>query len=465
MSATPQGGIVVFSGGSAANSLVDVFNEVAEKRACPLSYVIPVSDNGGSSSEISRIIGGPGIGDVRSRLVRLIPPSHTSIRTLFNHRLPPNPSAAHSEWLSVIDGTSALWPSIPPPQRQLIRSILNHLHLELLKRARPPHSTFNFQSASIGNMFLTGARLFSGSFESAIYLLGVIGGVPESTAVIPAINTNFSHHISAGLADGTIITGQNAISHPSAPTALPDQPQQAELLDGAQFGDDGLDVDPGVEDASLPGSLPTLCQPNIAFSKSDEEPLPARIERIWYINPYGQEIRPAVNPKAVETLRAAEAVVYSIGSLYTSIVPSLILRGTGDALAKTRGIKYKILILNGSLDRETGASAAGDKPMGAVEFVEAIARAGEASRGNGDWKGCPAGRYVTHVVYLEGEGTPEVQKGRLAGMGIECVRLYGRKGENGMMRYDGKALGQALEAVLGNRGVRSDLSRRNTLEH
>lgn len=67
MSATPQGGIVVFSGGSAANSLVDVFNEVAEKKACPLSYVIPVSDNGGSSSEISRIIGGPGIGDVRSK--------------------------------------------------------------------------------------------------------------------------------------------------------------------------------------------------------------------------------------------------------------------------------------------------------------------------------------------------------------------------------------------------------------
>lgn len=342
--------------------------------------------------------------------------------------------------------------------------MLNHLHLELLKRARPPHSTFNFQSASIGNMFLTGARLFSGSFESAIYLLGVIGGVPETTAVIPAINTNFSHHISAGLSDGTIITGQNAISHPSAPTALPDQTQQADLVDGAQFGEDGLDVDTGIEDASLPGSLLTLRQPNIAFSKSAEEPLPARIERIWYINPYGQEIRPAANPKAVETLRAAEAVVYSIGSLYTSIVPSLILRGVGDALVKAHGIRYKILILNGSLDRETGASATGDSPMGAVEFVEAIVRAGEESRGAGG-DGSSAGHYVTHVIHLEGEGTPKVDRGRLAGMGIECVRMYGRKGEDGKMRYDGNALGQALEAILGSKGVRFDRSRRNTLEH
>ena len=58
--------IVIFSGGSAANCLVDVFREVAESNCSSLSYVIPISDNGGSSSEILRVFGGPGIGDVRS---------------------------------------------------------------------------------------------------------------------------------------------------------------------------------------------------------------------------------------------------------------------------------------------------------------------------------------------------------------------------------------------------------------
>ena len=63
--------VVIFSGGSAANSLVDVFNEVIEKNNCSLSYVIPISDNGGSSSELIRMFGGPGIGDVRSRCLVL----------------------------------------------------------------------------------------------------------------------------------------------------------------------------------------------------------------------------------------------------------------------------------------------------------------------------------------------------------------------------------------------------------
>jgi hypothetical protein len=53
-------GIVVFSGGSAANNLVDVFSAVREHKKCPLSYVIPISDNGGSSSELIRVFGGPG---------------------------------------------------------------------------------------------------------------------------------------------------------------------------------------------------------------------------------------------------------------------------------------------------------------------------------------------------------------------------------------------------------------------
>lgn len=54
-------GIVVFSGGSAANNLVDIFTNISDNNACPLSYVIPISDNGGSSSELIRVFGGPGM--------------------------------------------------------------------------------------------------------------------------------------------------------------------------------------------------------------------------------------------------------------------------------------------------------------------------------------------------------------------------------------------------------------------
>lgn len=67
MTATPNRGIAVISGGSAANNLVDVFDAIRASKNCPLSYIIPISDNGGSSSELIRIFGGPGIGDVRSK--------------------------------------------------------------------------------------------------------------------------------------------------------------------------------------------------------------------------------------------------------------------------------------------------------------------------------------------------------------------------------------------------------------
>ena len=71
--------VVVFSGGSAANSLVDVFNEVIERNNCTLTYVIPISDNGGSSSELIRVFGGPGIGDVRSMNMFSVGPDALSI--------------------------------------------------------------------------------------------------------------------------------------------------------------------------------------------------------------------------------------------------------------------------------------------------------------------------------------------------------------------------------------------------
>lgn len=455
-----RNGIVVFSGGSAANNLVDVFKIVTETNQCPLSYVIPISDNGGSSSELIRVFGGPGIGDVRSRLVRLIPendnggdPEKTAIRMFFNYRLPNDSEAARHEWLDIVEARHSLWKDVSSEKKELLRSFLNSLNLEIVKRARPS-STFNFSHASIGNMFLTGARLFSGSFESAIYLLSSICRVPDNVSVLPAVNTNFTHHISAGLANGTTIVGQNAISHPSAPTAVPDVAvSPSRKTEEQDF----------IEDANLPGSLPTLRKAEISFSKAADEDLPARIERLWYINPYGQEIRLNANPKVIDALDSAQCLVYSIGSLYTSIVPSLILRGVGEAIASS-SIRYKILILNSTNDRETGPST---HPYSAVDFIASIARACSESRGFfGAVEPNEYKAYVTHLIHLSGPNTPKVDREALAALGIESIRVYGRAiGDGKVQKYDEKALLQALEATVGRRDPRGDRSRRNTLDY
>ncbi|KAK3956992.1 hypothetical protein QBC32DRAFT_249277 [Pseudoneurospora amorphoporcata] len=555
-------GITVFSGGTAANSLVDVFNRIIEKKNCQLNYIIPISDNGGSSSELIRFIGGPSVGDIRSRLVRLIPnPSNdqekAALKALFEYRLPGDPSKARNEWLDIVEARHLLWAYISSPKRELIRSILNTLNLEIVKRARPT-STFNFAEASIGNMFLTGARIFSGSFESAIYLLSMICSIPPNVNVLPAINSNFTHHISAGLEDGTTIAGQVAISHPSAPTALPDDvkislatPSFPPLLHGGhghgapsfssaaalhpaamasihnsnpptqhlavpfsiptsttstassssltttptKSSFPSLPSRPGprarsqteTEDASLPGSLPSLRKQNISFSKSDSDEadqLSARIERVWYINPYGHEIWPNANPKVIDALVArTKMVVYSIGSLWTSIVPSLVLRGVGEAIAGDvegeeeeeggeGGKVKKVLVLNATIDRETGPKT---KPMTATDFARAVAKAGEQSRrsdphyhaqseDNGSIddeqeEGRLLRRYVTHLIYLEGQelggrlartgNAPKVDVTELEGLGIKCVRVEGRVQEDGKeVRYDERGLGEALEGII-----------------
>ena len=300
------------------------------------------------------------------------------------------------------------------------------------------------------------ARLFTGSFEAAIYLFSSICAVPSTTSVLPALSTNFANHIAAGLADGTVIVGQNNISHPSVPTAAVPLADESLL----QRVDRDTNEHDHIEDANLPGTLLTLRQAAIAFSKHDEEDLPTRIDRVWYINPYGQEITIPANPRVIEALNATSCIIYSIGSLFTSIVPSLVLRGVGEAVS-TPSIKSKILILNGTLDRETGPS---HNPFTALDFVAAIANACSQSRNLPRADQSSYWQYVTHVVYLDGSNTPQVDKPALSGIGIETLRLYGRKDDDGKGgRYDPKALVQALEAIIGRKNIRSDRSRRNTL--
>jgi 2-phospho-L-lactate transferase/gluconeogenesis factor (CofD/UPF0052 family) len=298
--------------------------------------------------------------------------------------------------------------------------------------------------------------LFTGSLESAIYLFGSITRLAAEVSVLPAINTNFTHHISAGLMDGTIITGQNNISHPSIPTAFESSNGTPEELEDHDH----------IEDANLPGSLPTLRKGYITFSKSGEEDLSARIERIWYVNPYGQEIRYNANKQVIEALESASTIIYSIGSLYTSIIPNLILRGVGSAIASP-AIKHKILILNSTIDRETGPTS---DPYSALDFIASIARACAYSRNQSvaDLSPYEYRTYVTHVLHLEGPGTPKVDRSALRELGIETMRLYGRNmsiegKDGGVLRYDEQALIQGLDATIGSRS-KGPMSRRNTLE-
>ena len=90
--------MVVFSGGTAMNMIADELSEMTQK----VTHVIPVSDNGGSTSEIVRVLGGPAVGDLRSRCLRLTDestPEAVAVKALLAYRLhPTDGELARREW-------------------------------------------------------------------------------------------------------------------------------------------------------------------------------------------------------------------------------------------------------------------------------------------------------------------------------------------------------------------------------
>lgn len=472
--------IAVISGGTATNDLVGLFNNISPHT----SYILPILDNGGSTSELIRVIGGPAIGDIRLRLTRLIPENQKPLSTLLSFRLSADPREAKLEWNDIVDGSHVLWRDIEPARRELFRAFFIHVNVELLKRSKhqsSAHTTkkqYRFELANVGNLFLTGARLFIGSLDSSIELFARLSGIDPRNEVLPCINTNFSYHISALLQNGLIITGQSQISHPSEDQTADNYPPpihrtnpstpKSEFQDGSDYFkqlsplpntsldaslDTNLDSNGPIgnitsinhllanseqlsefsdissdDDDEESGNVPQYTHPELKksqlhFSKSETiRPLLSPIQRIFYVSPYGEEIRPTAHHKVTSTISNADVVVYSIGSLMTSILPIVVLRGVGKAIASdlTEGKKKtRILLLNGCYDRETFG-------MQAQDFVRIIAELATYSfkknKSNdnlhsGDWS-----RFVSHVFYMRNPKI-EMDQEYLNERGVKCVEI------------------------------------------
>ena len=55
-----------------------------------VTHVLPVSDDGGSTAEIVRVLGGPAVGDIRSRGLRLADDSDDEVRSQAHAEHPSN---------------------------------------------------------------------------------------------------------------------------------------------------------------------------------------------------------------------------------------------------------------------------------------------------------------------------------------------------------------------------------------
>lgn len=409
--------MLVFSGGTAFNGVV----EELKKWTTRVSHVLPVSDDGGSTAEIVRVVGGPAVGDIRSRCLRLSSDSSVealAVKRLLGHRLSSEETEAKAEWYEIVEGEHQLWDNVSGPYRETIRAFLVHFQCQILLRSV---DKFSFRNGSIGNFFFAGARIFFQSLDAAIFLYSRVSHIPTHSLVLPAISTNDRLTLGCELLDGTVIKGQNAISHPT------------------------------VNDS--------MCRTSVVKTSS---PLPSPIKRIFYMSSEGNnifhEVFPAVNPAVVEQLSLVDAIVYGMGSLYTSICPSLVLRGVGETIAARSCLK--VMILNSTYDRETFG-------MPASAFVASITDAlnrtfcdSMESRNCDD--PCPSldhspSDYITVMLVPEG-GDIKIDVENLTRMGIARVVTVDSTIDEKLGRiYEPKALIGALQveiAMLHSHGSR-----------
>ncbi|CAO3677600.1 unnamed protein product [Rhizopus microsporus] len=461
---------VVFSGGSACNHILKAFHNNANDDQ--VSYILGISDNGGSTSEILRVLGGPSVGDLRSRLLKLIDIFHNNqdqemiaIKNLLSYRLPMN---GKDEWSLITEGRHKIWNNISVEKKEAIRGFLTLFDFEILKRA---HKRFNFCNGSIGNFFLSGARIFTGSLEAAIFLFASIIGVPNNL-VIPVINTNQTATIAATLVNGQTLIGQCEISHPPLTTNSATMKRKMNPIDiFTSLEQESFIIHQHEKDESS----------NLFFSKQVNEKLDSPIQRIYYINEYGQEIFPVPSSKVISQLSNKETLIYSIGSLYTSLIPSLVLRNIGNAIAQSQSLKYKIVLLNGSNDRETCDYTA-------LDFIYAITNAlnesqridarrafydhpehynssnnnsTDASTVNSictppssyppfpDHLFYPSSisTFITHMIYLDNT-TIHVDVEAIERLGIRCIPIKGSLSDTGEPIYLESALSETIHQLV-----------------
>ncbi|KAJ7071574.1 hypothetical protein C8F01DRAFT_1111091 [Mycena amicta] len=417
---------VVISGGTGGNAICSAFGP----RAC---YVLPVSDDGGSSAEIIRVIGGPSIGDIRSRLVRLIPPAPAEspldvIRALLAYRLPSDEKIAREEWRDIVEGRSLLWRGIPHDRKETIRGFLVHFESDLLKRA---HKNFTFVNGSIGNYLIAGAQGFLRSLPASIFLFSSITN--SQANILPVIVTNHTVTIAAELENGEKLVGQCEISHPV--------PAQS-AMDGLTISSDGLSPVDGMGEAIAQ-------RRNVLFeqdAKGAYQPLGARISRLYYMNAYGFQIHPSPNPEYLAALKTNEMLVYSCGSLWTSIMPCLALRGVAAAIARSRSLRAKVLLLNAKNDRETEGYTA-------VDYIQAIVHTLNAhydtpsyglAYGAGSNTMFPVSAFITDLVFLK-DTTVVVDQRQITAMGVRCTEIVN---SNGSEVFDAAGVRRALDGIM-----------------
>jgi CofD-related protein of GAK system len=292
--------IALLSGGSGARALAETLVRFTHNS----SHVLPMFDDGGSSRELRRKLGMPPPGDLRNRLMALSDMSmsgNPEVSRLFRTRLPKqgSPAALREQLEAFLDGEHEQMARI---ERRYRRIIVNHL----MRFCRRMPDDFDLRGGNIGNFVISGAYLSLGDLESVIFEFSALAAVRGE--VFP-ICSGGDYHLKAEFADGSSMVGQSRITSTEHPP---------------------------IRRLSIVARREGLGEDADAVDDDDDDFV---------------EVQPTINNLAAGAIRRSALVAYAMGSFYTSIVPNLLVAGTGQAIRETK--RPKVFVANLLRDRET----------------------------------------------------------------------------------------------------------------
>jgi CofD-related protein of GAK system len=292
---------IFFTGGTA-------LREVSRELACYTSdsvHLITTFDSGGSSAALRRAFAMPAVGDLRNRLLALADPSVPNCVLEFCFtRLPEDVAEdrLRKALLALGNPTHPRWQHMPglfaEPLQRLMTYFLERMPAE-----------FDPRRAALGNLLLAGGYLRHKRDFGPV--LALFSRLLRLRGVVEPI-VNESLHLAAELADGSFVYGQHHFRH----------------------------LTQAVRRIFLSVHEPERIR--------DDTPIPP--SEAAEIRQFPPSCRPPLAAQAASWLSSPKAIIYPMGSFYSSVLATLLPRGVGSAIAQTSC--PKIFIPNSGHDPE-----------------------------------------------------------------------------------------------------------------
>ena len=408
----PSVRVVLFSGGRGSGALATT---LVRTPGVVLTIAINGYDDGASTGEVRRFLGDAlGPSDFRknaSRLASELKTCSAALVALLDRRLPADSTAATLTNLIATlrqpDAVDAGVVTLPADARAHVATRLERFATEL-SSGRP----FNFEDCSVGNLVFAGSyllanRQFNPAVDDYAALVGLGPGLIEN------VTDGTDAHLVALDVDGRILA------------------READIVDATRHN--------RIRDIYLLSS--NLGADEVeSLQRMGGDGAAAALD--------GRSMRPRLNARLAEAIASADMLVYAPGTQHSSLFPSYLTEGLGQAIAANLGAT-KLLITNIQADAEiAGASA-----------VDIIGRAVHYLKDKGRLE-TPTPALVTHYL-VNDPGTPGVQGetyvplGRLDTLQDPRLVRVGQYEEGLTGRHDAsKVLGPYVSELLRRQRVR-----------